>query len=404
MKKKLKIALKTFIGIFIIYLTHLNIALYYSPQIIEDTNGIYNKNVHRQLRFLKQAMNNGASERMQKYYPEGFCFMQSLYGLSWSNFSGALNPKSPLFEEAMQEMDKSIEAMLSPRARIIFDSELPLRSGAFYKGWTAYLIGKKLSLQSEENYNSEQVQTFQAICQEIVDALKKAPHPYLESYQGMAWPADMTVGIAALALHDRIFPPRYSEDIKTWLDKVKNLLDPATGLIPNSVHPENGKTKEGAQGSSQSLMLIFLKEIDPDFAAGQFHLYKKYFLAYRFGLPGIREYPKGIWGGAHIDSGPVILGIGGAASLVGQQSMALYGEKNVYVGLRNSIEGFGMAYTWGKHKKYLFGQLPIADCFIAWSNSIENKTIIKSTRNWRWGFQILSVFLILPLLLIIWRY
>jgi len=75
--------------------------------------------------------------------------------------------------------------------------------------------------------------------------------------------------------------------------------------------------------------------------------------------------------------------------------MATYSEWNVYQGLRNSIEAFGAAYTWNGKKKYVFGQLPMADAFIAWSNVAAQESAIKTTSNWRWKFQLGSALVLL---------
>ena len=177
------------------------------------------------------------------------------------------------------------------------------------------------------------------------------------------------------------------------------------GLLPHSVHWKTGAIEESSRGSSQCLMLNFLLEIDPVFADGQFKIFKSKFLDYRIGLPGIREYPKGKVGYGDIDSGPVIWGIGGAASIVGQRTMALYGEETVAIGLRNSIESFGLGYSSNKTKDYLFGVLPIADAFIAWSNAVEAHKSQKlfTDNNWRWKTQLLSLSILVLGALIIYK-
>lgn len=175
-------------------------------------------------------------------------------------------------------------------------------------------------------------------------------------------------------------------------------------MIPHSVYPENGHIKEGPQGSSSSLLLVFMAEIDPEFGQQQFELYKKHFLRYRFGLPGIRAYPEFIHDKYNIDSGPVLLDIGGAASLVGQQAMACYGDSLHYHALRNSIEAFGMGSSWKKQKSYLFGLHPMADAFICWNNSTEQQAPIQENSNWRWTFQLLSILILILSLLILIKF
>lgn len=141
-----------------------------------------------------------------------------------------------------------------------------------------------------------------------------------------------------------------------------------------------------------------MKEIDEEFAVEQFQKYKTHFLDWRWGMPGIREYPKGSTGHGDVDSGPVIFEIGGAASIVGQRTMGAYGDWLHYKGLGNCIEAFGVGNKSNEGKQYLFGQLPMADAFIAWSNSIEKSEITLNQKEyWRLKTQLLSLFVVLML-------
>jgi hypothetical protein len=138
-------------------------------------------------------------------------------------------------------------------------------------------------------------------------------------------------------------------------------------------------------------MLAILPEIDSAYAWQQFTLYKKHFTDYRLGLPGVREFPKGVIGLADVDSGPVLFQIGGAASIVGRRTMQQYGETTLAVGLRNSIEAFGIPWTQDGQKAYLRGVLPIADAFIAWSNGLEAIVSMADETPWRAKFQLYSL-------------
>jgi hypothetical protein len=116
-------------------------------------------------------------------------------------------------------------------------------------------------------------------------------------------------------------------------------------------------------------MLIFLRDIDRSFAEDQFTRFKKNFVDDRFGLTGIREYPMGESGAGDIDSGPVVLGFGGAATLVGMQTLSLFGDHAMSLRIRNAVEALAFPLQREHEKEYLFGALPIADAFIAWSHS-----------------------------------
>jgi len=367
---------------------YLNIRLYYQPRW-SSSLAQTNLSVEAQLNYLQKRMHAGAAVDMQKMYPEGYLFLNALYGLSWCNLLAKTPVQSPLYKQGIEEVRWALQAIDSPAGRTPFSPNLPLAYGAFYRGWSNYLRGKYLELLPGMIVDTVQARIFQENCVQIAKAVAESKTPFLESYIYAAWPADMVVLMASLAQHDRLFMSQYGLLMQDWVKQVDKRSD-QLGLIPHSVHPYSGKVLEAARGSSQSLILNFLIEIDSTYARRHFERYKKAFLARRTGLPGIRESPKGTLGFGDVDSGPVIFGIGGAASIVGQRTMALYGEADVAIGLRNSIEAFGLGWHWGNEKRYLFGALPIADAFIAWSNSVEasKEQRLVGKRNWRWSFQL----------------
>jgi hypothetical protein len=395
--KVIKYALKIILILFIFILSFLNIKMYYQPEFISVNKTEYNSDVLKQLYFLKSELKNGAGMEMQSYYPEGFLFINAIYGLSWGELIKDLDKSSKLFKEGIKEMDWAFNQIETDQAKSIFTKELPLEYGAFYRGWSNYLLGKKLSLQDSTTINSIELNNFIKNCSDISEAITLSKMPYLESYNSQIWPADIMPCVASLKIHDEFLNKKFSGVIKHWIALVKLSLDTETGLIPHSVFAENGEVLEGARGSSQSLILNFLNEIDLTFSIAQFQLYKKHFVDSKFGLPGIREYPyNSTNNGGDVDSGPVLLGVGGAASIVGQRTMWKHEDWQLYEGLRNSIEGFGVGYTTASNKKYIFGQLPMADAFIVWSNSVESTEDYYALKfNWRIKFQLLSLVLIL---------
>jgi hypothetical protein len=116
-------------------------------------------------------------------------------------------------------------------------------------------------------------------------------------------------------------------------------------------------------------MLIFLHDIDQSFARKQFRIYDSLFIGKRFGLTCIYEYPRGTWGVGDIDSGPVILGVGGAASIVGMRTLGMFEQEDKAISIRNGIESFGLSRRKENTKSYLFGTLPMADAFITWAQA-----------------------------------
>jgi hypothetical protein len=339
--------------------------LYNQPEIKLINRDSINVDLIKQLHGLKGAFMNRADDEMQDIYPEGYIFMNALYGLAWCNTINEMDHHSELFLEGHQEIQNSFNRINSEKGTSIFDETLPLSFGAFYSGWSTYLLGQKLSIEFAIERDSNEVNFLKQQCEKIALSLKNDLYPW--SYYGGVWPADGAVCVAALSIHDDLFEKKYTEVIRHWVSQVRVPLD-ENGLIPHSVNSKN-EVIENARGSSLSLSLIFLKEIDQEFAQQQFLLYKDKFLDSRMGLTGIREYPKGDFGLGDVDSGPVLLQMGAAATIVGMQTMNVYGEYETSQKISSTIEAGGFPMTNQSERFYLFKQLPMADAFIAWSHS-----------------------------------
>jgi hypothetical protein len=362
LKKILKIVLALPLILILILIVFFNVRLGSFSGI--RTNDTVDDEVVKQLRGIEASLNEGADIDMQAIYPEGYLFLNSIYSLAWcSVLDGTGN--SATRKEGMVEIEKAWNKINSTTARAQFTPDLPLSYGSFYQGWSTFILGSKLQLDSAEKRNQTEVEYFKQQCQEISKAIHAQTYPV--SYYGGAWPADVVLCVAALSLHDKIFKPKYEKVIDDWLFRVKQRLD-AKGMIPHSVDPSQGYVREGARGSSQALMLLFLKEIDSSFANAQFNLFKENFVDTTFGLTGIREYPKGKFGIGDVDSGPILLGFGGAATIVGMQTLSVYDEHGLSLRVRSAVEAMAFPFENEDEKVYFFGLLPIADAFITWND------------------------------------
>ncbi len=395
MKKTIITFLKALLLFATFYLLYLNIKLYYQPTFKNINGTIINRDVYYQLQFLKQTIKNNAGTEMQNIYPEGFIFLNVLYGLAWCDLIKNKPSTSTIFKEGITEIDYALSEISSSQAKIIFSPDLALPYGAFYNSWNNYLLAKKLSL-STVLQDSIALKRFKFQSNIIAKAIQKSSIPYIASYENGTWPSDIIVGVASLAIYNEIIDDKYHPLIKQWLKKVEQGLTPFAQLIPHVVDSNTGESYGLPRGCSQSLMLNFMFEIDSVFGHNQYKRYKKHFFENRFGLLGIREYPKGKNGKGDIDSGPILLDIGGAASIVGIRTSFLYQDYTTYQSLRNSVEAFGIPLTWNKKKRYLLGQLPIADAFITWGNSIHHQPIsdLPTSMNY-WIFHLLSLSIIL---------
>jgi hypothetical protein len=355
---------------FAVALLVVNWRLHYRPEtkILEGDTVNYDQLC--QLRYLRHAIENNAAHEMQAEYPEGYLFFNALYGLSWIEFAEKLNKNTSLYAEAHVELQRAFNNVNGEEGRMIFDASLPLPYGAFYVGWSTFLLGNKLNLETPSQRDTTEIKLFRSRCTQIAQAIQN--HPFAESYYGSAWPADVVLCVAALSTHDKLFNPTYETEVKTWISSVKTKLD-SRGLIPHKVNPITGATLEAARGSSSGLVTLLLPDIDERFAREQFVKYKQTFVEQLFGLYGIREFAHDTNGEKDVDSGPLILGMGGAATIVGIKTMKRYRFHTVALALRNGVEAFSCPWKSDGRKKYFFGKVPMADVFIAWSGDTHNE-------------------------------
>lgn len=319
-----------------------------------------------QFHYLKGEMHGGAPQEMQGLFPEGAPFAFALYGLASCNL--AYREDGLQRKELLDEARWSLEQLDSDEVKGRFPLLLAPDHGAFLSGWTAYLHGNLLGALSATERSDEDIARFRERCDTIAGTLAHSEQPFIESYNGMAWPADVMVCVAALAQHDALFSPMYSSIIQDWVLDVEHRLD-ENGMLAHAWDPIRDVPRTSARGSSMALMNVFLPTIDSSLAKKQFKLFKQNFLSSRFGLPAVLEHPIGIYGRGDIDSGPLIFGVGPAATIVGAGACRRNGDVAGALALESTVDAFGFT-TGAEVRRYLFGALPIADLFIVWCRSM----------------------------------
>lgn len=123
-----------------------------------------------------------------------------------------------------------------------------------------------------------------------------------------------------------------------------------------------------------SLMCVFLRDIDKDLAREQYALFTQHFLDSRFGMAVALEHPKGVHKPGDIDSGPLILGAGPAATIVAAAACRANGDANQAQLLARTVDAWGFIKG-SEEREYLLGAMPIADLFIAWGRATQCNSI-----------------------------
>jgi hypothetical protein len=312
------------------------------------------RGVVKQLAFLRAELEGGADLAAQNHFPEGYFFLNVLYGLTWVQV-GLDDPERSA--DATVEVRWALDRIASADGTAPFDATLQPRYGVFYAGWTNWLRGGLIALGHSDAADRD---TFTSESVELATAFRTAKTPFLPAYPGQAWPVDSVVAIASLRLYDALVAPRFGQTARNWVATAKIRLDPATGLLPHQVVPE----VSGARGSSQAMIQRFLIDIDPAFARTQYAIFKDKFVT---GL-GVREYPDGVSGQGDVDSGPLVFGISFSATVVALGAARVHHDP-LADRLARTGELVGLPFDGLKTKRYLFGAVPIGDAFLAWSTS-----------------------------------
>ncbi|GIE34043.1 hypothetical protein Ait01nite_070880 [Actinoplanes italicus] len=363
--------------------------------------------VRRQLAFLRTELESGADTDAQALFPEGYYFLNVLYGLTWVE----LGRRGVEPERAAAEAAWALSRLESPAGRAPFDAAATPPYGVFWAGWTNWLRGGLLTIRDDPAQRTRLVADSRA----LAAAFDASATPFLQAYPGQSWPCDSTVAVASLRLADRVTgTAEFAPAVDRWVSRARGLLDPATGLLPHQTDPATGLLPHqtdpatgaavtGARGTSQAIIQRFLPDVDPAFAREQYPLFREQFLARPLGLgPAIREYPHGTGGVADVDSGPLILGISLSTTVAGLGAARTNGDASLAAALANFGELAGLPLSTFTTKRYAFGLVPVGDAFLAWSKSATPWTTATppappaAISAW-WRFPLLTLLLLLGL-------
>lgn len=343
----------------------INVKLHTGPDLSDGL--ATRRDLSRQLAFLeRQIHENNLGGRMQKMFPEGFVFVHALYGLAWAEL--AIAEPSVYGDHGLHEARYAFSQINSDLGRSTFPRDMTPSSGMFYNGWRNYLMAKIVEA-SGTNPAVEDLQRFRQCSDAVAACFRYSESPFPDSYPDQSWPSDACVGMASLALYNRLVEPQYSDLQQTWVRRIRQCVEKTTGLLPHHTAAVTAQPLEGPRGSSGVLNLYFLPDIDPQFAVEQFVRFDSLFGQSRLGLATIREYPRGTSGMGDVDSGPVVWGVGFAATIVGIGTYLRMGEVTKAQAISDAVESLGFSYSWGGRKRYIWGMLPIADALIAWGRA-----------------------------------
>lgn len=320
--------------------------------------------VREQLAYLAPLLHAGLGSEMQRQFPEGSAFTHALYGLACCG--AAARSHDPAYRaQAEMEAEWAFGRIDDAHERTHFDMTLTPTYGIFYRGWRNYLLARIVESEGD-HVDSALYRRFVTDSEELAQAFEEARGPYLASYHEQAWPADNVVAMASLVMEERICHKDHRDLVARWIASVRERSRPL-GSIPHAWSLATDRAMQEARGSSQALMNCFLPLIDSGLAADQYDRFRAHFITARLGVPGVLENADGAWVG-DVDSGPVILGIGSAATIVAPGAARANHDVCTASAIDGSIDGLG--FPIGRSRRYVFGAMPIADLFIVWTRTL----------------------------------
>ncbi len=156
------------------------------------------------------------------------------------------------------------------------------------------------------------------------------------------WPADQTATLASLARFDRAHATHLAETpVSLWRDWIAAHAmagelpwSEATGVAPHAKIP---------RGCALSFSIRYASEFDPALAARWWKAYRAEYLVDDVLLVGFREWPKGHGFAADADSGPIVMGVGSAATAFAQAAARAVGDHLLAARLSATTSVVGVA-------------------------------------------------------------
>ncbi len=171
-------------------------------------------------------------------------------------------------------------------------------------------------------------------------------HADLLPYVNMKWSADQAAIIYSIWLYDQNYNTSLSNEIiNKWTYYMENYgIDKNTGLYKTEVLGTR-KYSNHPRGCAMAYLLHYMGRFNPDLAKSKWILYKKHMKKSLLGLAGFREYLESYKGRWTPDSGPIIKGIGVAASGLAMNTATTLGDTKTFEELNNSISKFTNSFN-----------------------------------------------------------
>jgi hypothetical protein len=283
-----------------------------------------------------------------------------------SNIASGLMNISISAPERQQELiplitivkDKMLSPEVSPRHIVIANNDItPLQDDALYLSHLNLVLGIYRHITGASTNDA----LHDTISQHLAARTLRDGDFHVASYPGTKpnkWPADQTITLESLYLYDKTRGTALSsEPITGWLHYMqKEGLNQEMKLHKSAI--TDIWYKDIPRGCALSWSVIAMAQFAPDEAKELYQQYQQIYFQQWGGVGGFREMPPTsavkIRDG---DSGPVALGVGGAATGFGIGASRLVGDKYSYTEMMRLFSLATFPKTWGNTREYFLAPM-----------------------------------------------
>jgi len=318
------------------------------------------------LRGIRRRIDEGEHAEMRRWFPEGGLFSLSFTAFTFAATSGDDEELQAEARSAILELlaRSELEAAQDPFASW---GDTPWR-GVIYEGHRNLMRAAYVATGGD---SPTILDDYHRATADLARRFLAAPSGNLESYPDRIWPVDNVVALESLRLHDAQFGTTIgAEAIARWSRLTRQCIDPETGLLVSEIDVWGAHVRDGPRGCALSWMMAFLPALDGELARSQWALYRDRWSVNVLGMRGLREWPPGQRGHVDADTGPIVLGIGGAASAFGVAAAHANGDGDTFARMVLPLEIMtAPSFNWRGEKQLLGGRVLLADVLSVWART-----------------------------------
>jgi hypothetical protein len=335
-----------------------------------DAPEINSAELTAQLHSVERRLTAGEDELQVLVLPEGKLFANSFYGYTLINMCQSRKSDIALQEHALSQLEKLLTKIktMEDQQPFVLNTNLKPKGGIILAGHANLLRAGYVILGG---HNSQIIEDFHSCSALLKDAFLAGKAPFPECYGGYTWAEDAVFALESLRLHDVLFKTDYSIASSAWLSWIKSHLDGASRMMVTEIDPQTGWIIDGPRGCALSWALAFMPQLDAQFSRSQFDRFRKSWFVPFAGMLAVREWYQGKAQPTKFQAGPVVLGLGAAASGIGIAACRANGDYASWHRLLRSLETLGFPlWSPSGEKCYFWGNCLLADELALWGKTI----------------------------------